>query len=315
MNKFLRVGALGWNDLVALESNLEDRWIFRGQSNSSWPLQSSLERAFSQYDCSLEARRYAEVCMVREFQRTAHRYSDSLPRYTQYFDWLAMMQHHGAPTRMVDFSYSFYIAAFFACQRISEESSIWALNLTKLLKLLKNMGVNQLSEPSEIGWAEVYNQLDVWGREQFLTDEPVNAVIPLEPLRKIERLDVQQGLFLCPANIKYSFMQALGNLLGLEEEIFLDKSAPFVYSNDETLGLTLNSTILVKIDIKRAIQLQALRYLQKVNINDASLFPGIDGFSRSLIRFADDQSIKELEERYDGKANKYPSFKKVIQST
>jgi len=39
------------------------------------------------------------------------------------------MQHHGAPTRLLDFTYSFYIAAYFALEESEKDCAIWALNM------------------------------------------------------------------------------------------------------------------------------------------------------------------------------------------
>jgi hypothetical protein len=50
---------------------------------------------------------------VREFQRHFHRYTDVLVAPEDLTRWLALMQHHGAPTRFLDCSYSFWVALFF----------------------------------------------------------------------------------------------------------------------------------------------------------------------------------------------------------
>jgi len=58
-------------------------------------------------------RKGIEAEFVAEFQRGARNYlnKDELPEYL--IEWLALMQHHGAPTRLLDFSRSPFIAAFF----------------------------------------------------------------------------------------------------------------------------------------------------------------------------------------------------------
>ena len=38
------------------------------------------------------------------------------------------MQHHGAPTRLIDFTWSPYVAAFFALERATGDAAVWAVN-------------------------------------------------------------------------------------------------------------------------------------------------------------------------------------------
>ena len=43
---------------------------------------------------------------------------------------LSLMRHHGAPTRFLDWTYSFFNALYFAINRLNKESSyvVWAIN-------------------------------------------------------------------------------------------------------------------------------------------------------------------------------------------
>ena len=93
--------------LIADNSQLE--WIYRGQSNSNWPIRSSLERSsiMTNYD-------EGEERMLYEFKRASKYYLEQKELPTTHIDWLALLQHHGTPTRLIDFTKSPYIAAFFA---------------------------------------------------------------------------------------------------------------------------------------------------------------------------------------------------------
>ena len=53
---------------------------------------------------------------LRIFKRKAHHFLDRTPAEEEEFEWLALMQHHGAPTRLLDFTWSPYVAAFFALE-------------------------------------------------------------------------------------------------------------------------------------------------------------------------------------------------------
>src|SRR5215831_15115280 len=76
------------------------RWVFRGQQDAEWHLTSSLERvANGRFGEPFKKLRRIESRVVREFRRHFHRYSDIEIPDGDDLRWLAIMQHHGAPTR------------------------------------------------------------------------------------------------------------------------------------------------------------------------------------------------------------------------
>ena len=95
-----------WNDLLAVYTQLfdtkEDRWLFRGQRRCEWDLTTTLERAASRFNKPQENLPRFEKELHDEFQRNFHRYSKNLPEDSEDVRWLALMQHHGGPTRLLD---------------------------------------------------------------------------------------------------------------------------------------------------------------------------------------------------------------------
>jgi hypothetical protein len=102
----------------------EEHWVFRGLSDSSYPLITTLERVHAvwQRDGLIdETRRELEDRLLREFKRRCHHYDDvRIPDDEDHLEWLAMMRHWGAPTRLMDWTYSYHIATFFALQNADE---------------------------------------------------------------------------------------------------------------------------------------------------------------------------------------------------
>ena len=89
-------------------------WLFRGMPNNKFSMQTSLERVLIDAGIELMEAPGIERQLLKEFKRRAHFYLDPLPAPEDILGWLALMQHYGAPTRLLDWTYSFFVAAFFA---------------------------------------------------------------------------------------------------------------------------------------------------------------------------------------------------------
>src|SRR5690349_12290973 len=100
----LEVSITTWPELVSLAGALRQRYAFRGQAGASWPLASSLERAIVRFDPLLGVAINREHWMLHSFKRRYHLYSRTQPPEADNVEWLALMQHHGAPTRLLDFT-------------------------------------------------------------------------------------------------------------------------------------------------------------------------------------------------------------------
>src|ERR1035438_5269080 len=103
-------------------------WAFRGERDERWPLYSSLSRYLQNFGVARGAWPEQEGRILRIFKRKAHQFLDKPPDADDDFQWMALMQHHGAPTRLIDFTWSPYVAAFFALERTLADGVVWAMN-------------------------------------------------------------------------------------------------------------------------------------------------------------------------------------------
>jgi len=244
-----------WNEAKRYFDSLLDEnraWIFRGHYKAEWLLQPSLERILSQKPLDLGIERK----IITEFKRRAHQYLSAAEIPRDLLEWLALMQHHGSPTRLLDWSRSPYISAFIAFEDTFKEEgdvAIWAIDS----QWLQRCSVNRLADE----WDEpiVGENLRTDRELEKLMKCDLRVVLPMEPERMNERLTIQQGLFLFPSGNELSFESAMAD-----------------YEQDDS------RRHVRKITLPKSEGLTCLIDLLRMNISAASLFPGLDGFARSL---------------------------------
>ncbi len=240
------------------------RSIFRGQkSTTPSDLISSLDRICCNFPCDSPFK--WEEFFLQQFERREHYYisGESSPRNR--LERLALMQHHGAATRLLDFTRSPWIAAFFAveAQEQDTESEVRVINLDwcwdeAWLRIHDAHPELDLEGPAmpryDLGNPSKANALF-----ERLKTRSSEVVLPLEPFKMNERLSIQQGLFLYLLHYEKGILDIL-----------------LSYDNSD------KKFNLRKIVISWEARHQAMSELWEMNINSASLFPGIDGFCRSL---------------------------------
>ena len=82
-------------------------WIYRGVADSSFPLLPKVGRLEFRSQYSLKS----EQLLLRTFKQRAVRHVS--PQPTSDLEWLSLGQHHGLPTRLLDWTYSPLVALYF----------------------------------------------------------------------------------------------------------------------------------------------------------------------------------------------------------
>jgi FRG domain len=246
-----------WADFTQLLlKQAMETWIYRGQSDTAWPLKTLLERALIDRDVNLLEARNLEWDIIREFRRQySGPDSDRILADTLYC--MSVMQHHGAPTRLLDWTYSPYVAAHFAIADPRKHGAIWCVR-TKWCQAAAGhiVGDRRLERRDRKRNEKTFIRLYI--REGL---PPRRFVFTENPLQLNPRLVIQQGLFLCPGDVQVPFENNLNAMEGWSER-----------ANVVKLELTLEPAA------RRDFAMQ----LYRTNISEASLFPGLDGFARSL---------------------------------
>ncbi|MEQ1543908.1 FRG domain-containing protein [Methyloglobulus sp.] len=250
-------------EILQLRSDLgqETTILFRGQSDESWKIESSLERyGVSEIECKEYYRtidRYKPLInpiIENHFERkfTISGYPFDFSRYDEgsfelpEMEYLAYLRHHAFPTPLVDFSMSCFIALFFACEDFNQP------------KIDKRVN----------GKVFLYaSQVSVHGNN-------------IPELRRIGRY-VEAG--------KRHFAQQSNYLLPIEH-IDEWKFIPFMRAMEDQH----NKDKLLEINISKDVKVELMRELHDMNINRYTMYLNEDALIKSL---ADDWALERLTVR------------------
>lgn len=250
---FSTVRLNGWQDLKQYIQKFSENWAFRGQANAEWILNNAIERTdFITFFRGVEAQ------FLAEFQRGARNYltKDETPEHL--IEWLALMQHHGAPTRLLDLTRSPFIAAYFAyefCHPLPDQYiAIWCINVN----YLRTRSVEILSEEFGEDLEKTHNLINENVFERIFYDNNRHLVFPVEPFRMNRRYSLQQSIFISTGTSEAPLMEQL-----------------------QFLGEDLSKAV-VRLEVPACHKKEVLRDLLKMNLHRASLFPDLDGYALSL---------------------------------
>ncbi len=235
-----------WNDELG---RFRSRYAYRGLSDLEYPLETTLMRLRGRY---AELERH----LIRNFRKYAHR--NVVERET-FWQWLAVAKHYGLPARLLDWTYSPYIALHFATANIDKfdrDGAIWAVNYLKAHQLL----------PEKLRF-----QLEREGANVFTTEMLTESVSTLKDLDDLAPYDFV--MFIEPPSIddrivnQFAFFSMMNDATGL-----LDR------------WLEAHPEIWIKILIPAGLKWEIRDKLDQANITERVLFPGLDGLSSWLTR-------------------------------
>lgn len=125
-----------------IRGHWDAHYIYRGESNDKYELRSKFGRDQQR---TQENNIAMEKGMLEEFKRNAISHLSYNP--ADDWDWLAIAQHHGLHTRLLDWTLNPLSAAFFAMDPIIPgDAVIYVLNTAKLLRTNKSIPPFEIKE-------------------------------------------------------------------------------------------------------------------------------------------------------------------------
>ena len=234
-----------WQESI---SRHRSQYVFRGSPHATHGLDTSLQTG------RFEAHERHLLTSFRKYALRNAVHGDWV------WNWLSLAKHHGLPTRLLDWTYSPYVAMHFATHDLrtfDEDGVIWCVDYRKtseslprpLRRVLSDEDVNIFTTELLNRVATTLHEFDGLSREDF--------VLFFEPPSLDERIVNQFALFSLPSSPSLS----LEDFLRRREEVYR------------------------RITIPASLKWEIRDKLDQANITERVLFPGLDGLSQWLKRY------------------------------
>lgn len=229
-------------------------FLYRGLSNNNYHLETSLHRNCKGKEIQIEK------SLLRNFTKYAA--TDAPELKTSIWQQLIIGQHHGLPTRLMDWTYSPLVGLNFATcvanlSDMSENDGVlWKIDISEINNLLPNKYKEMLNkENAYLFTVDMLKELEL-DLDRYDIDMSNKSFVLLEPPSIDQRIINQ-----------YSYFSVVP--MGINNfELFLDQ-------------YTQNS---VKYIINKDLKWRIRDMLDQLNINERTMYPGLDGLSSWLKR-------------------------------
>ncbi len=270
----LRVGS--WTELVdrLYESSwnvphgrFRSSYVFRGLPDWRYHRKTSLCRLGGSFH-------KVEDALLRNFRKYAHQ---SQSPGASWWNWLALAQHHGLPTRLLDWTFSPFVALHFATDKydlFNVDAVVWCINVVELRRFLPS-ALNSLLEQESSMFFSAFT-LDRYARtlsefDHRVEEEGEPCVIFFEPPALDERIVNQSALF----SMMSSPMIQLEDWLRAHEQE--------------------NPRLCRKIVIPASLKWEIRDKLDMANTTERVMFPGLDGLTSWLKRYYAPNHMVEVD--------------------
>ncbi len=224
-------------------------FAFRGVSDKSYQLKNRFLR-----NCGENSN--LEYHLLRNFKKYAKLKGQSL---ASDWDLVTIGQHYGLPTRLMDWTYSPFVAVHFATsnlEKFGQDAAIWMVDFVKAKTLLPDKMRQALRAIGSNTFTVELLEEVMPSMADFDSEANENIAIFFEPPSHDERIVNQ-----------YAFFSAMSSATAIMDDWLLQH--PDIYK---------------RIIIPSKLKWEIRDKLDQANINERLLFPGLDGLASWLQR-------------------------------
>jgi FRG domain-containing protein len=229
-------------------ARFRSNYVFRGAPRVTHGLETSLQTG------GFESHERHLLTSFRKYALRSAVHGDSV------WNWLSLGKHHGLPTRLLDWTYSPYVAMHFATENFGhfdEDAAIWCVDFREtnemlpkpLRAILETNDANIFTTEMLHEVARTLPEFDALSKKEF--------VLFFEPPSLDERIVNQFALFSLPSSATASL-----------EDLLQKREATYR-----------------RIIIPASLKWEVRDKLDQANITERVLFPGLDGLSLWLKRY------------------------------
>jgi hypothetical protein len=242
-----------WNPKI---KRFRSTFAYRGVAEADFPLSTSLARLGAPYP-------NMERNLLKQFQKYAK--TDVVEKDTDWH-WLSVAQHHGLPTRLLDWTYSPFVALHFATEALDthpqKDAAVWKVNYSQVHDQLQKGQIHTL---------------DKLGARIFSVDALSATIKGLDDLDEFSAKSYEIAVFFEPSSIderitnQFAYFSVISN-----DQLSFDKWLQLPHVNGKVDA--------VKIIIPDDLRWQIRDKLDQSNINERVLMTGLDGLCAWLKR-------------------------------